>query len=191
MAARDCRPGRRRWRSGAAGFALVEALIAVAVVVSITTGVALLIVGSTREVWSAGTRSMGMSIAQQKLEQLLALEWRFDAAGTRRSDLTTDLSIDPADAGGTGLQPSPPGTLGRTMAGFADFVGADGRWRSGSGGPAGDAAFLRRWSIAAYAPDSDDTLVLTVVVFSLADGPDRGVRPAAARLQTIRTRTSR
>jgi type II secretory pathway pseudopilin PulG len=172
------------------GFALVEALVAAAIVVSIATSVGLLIVRATREVWSAGAQSTAVSIAQQKLEQLSALEWRVDAAGNPRSDRTTDVSVDPPADTGTGLQPSPPGSLDRTTAGFADFVGADGRWRGGGTGPVPGAAYVRRWSIAPYGADPADSVILTVVVYPLADARGGDGR-TSARLQTIRTRTAR
>jgi hypothetical protein len=165
----------------------VEALIAVAVVIAITTGVALLIVRSRQAVWAAGTQSAAVVAAQQKLEQLAALEWRIDARGARSSDYSTDLSVDPPAAGGTGLQPTAADALDRNLPGCADFLAADGTWRAAGATPPSEAAFVRRWSIARYPADPDDTLVLTVVVEPLAGGG----RHTSARLQTIRTRTAR
>ena len=171
----------------AAGAALLEALVAVAVVVTITTGVALLIVRARQAVWAAGTHSSAAIAAQQKLEQLAALEWRIDARGGRSSDVSTDLSVDPPTAGGTGLQPTPADALDRNVPGCADFLDADGNWRAGGGAPPSGATFVRRWSIARYPADPDDTLVLTVVVVPLASA----ARHTSARLQTIRTRMAR
>jgi hypothetical protein len=177
------RPPRLENQSGSS---LPEALIAVAVVVAITTGVAHLIVRSRQAVWSAGTQSAAVAIAQQKLEQLSALEWRVDAGGIERSDRTSDLSGDPPGPGGSGLQLSPADSLDRNVPGFSDFLGSEGDWRGRGAEPAPGTAFIRRWSIAPYSRDSADTLVFTVVVVLPAGGP----RPAA-RLQTIRTRTVR
>lgn len=173
------------------GSSLVEALTAAAVVITISTGVALLIVRSTRAIWTAGTRSVAVAAAQQKLEQLTALEWRTDAAGIRRSDLSSDLSVDPPAASGSGLQPSPSGSLDRNIPGFADFVGRDGQWRGRGSAPIPGTAFVRRWSVSAHPRDPADTVVLTVVVLPVTEASGRATYPAAVRLQTLRTRTAR
>lgn len=173
------------------GSSLIEALTAATVVITISTGVALLIVRSTRAVWTAGAESAAIFVAQQKLEQLSALEWRIDANGVSRSDLTSDLSLDPPAAGGLGLQLSPGDALDRNTPGFADFVGPDGQWRGRGSTAASRTAFVRRWSVAAYPRDPSNTLVLTVVVLPVAESTARATHPSAVRLQTIRTRTAR
>jgi hypothetical protein len=165
----------------------VEALIAVAAAIAITTGVALLIVRSRQAVWVAATQSSAVVAAQQKLEQLAALEWRIDAGGARSSDFSTDLSVDPPAASGTGLQATAADVLDRNVPGCADFLGVDGTWRASGAAPSSGATFVRRWSIAPYPADPVDTLVLTVVVVPLGGGG----RHSSARLQTIRTRTAR
>src|SRR4051812_8867936 len=188
MSSRSSHPLRLDDESGTA---LVDALIAAVVVVTITTGVALLIVRSSRAVWMVGSQSAAMMAAQQKLEQLSALEWRFDASGAAQSDLATDISVEPPGASGSGLQPSPADSLDRNTPGFADFVAADGRWRGRGAAPPSGAAFVRRWSIAAHPRDPAHTLVLTVVVLPIAEAGGRATHPAAVQLQSIRTRTAR
>jgi hypothetical protein len=178
-------------RSPQSGSALVEALIAIAVLITVATSMAQLILRSRRVVWMAGRQSAAVSIAQQKLEQLTALEWRVDGAGLRHSDLTSGLSFDPATDGGTGLLRSPPDALERNLDGFADFVGADGRWVGRGAGPIAGAIFVRRWSVVPYDADAADTLVLTVVAFPVSDAAAGSLGPASARLQTILTRTIR
>lgn len=173
------------------GSSLLEALTAAAVIVTISTGVALLIVRSTRAIWAAGVSSSAVVVAEQKLEQLNALEWRTDAAGVRRSDQSSDLSIDPPASSGSGLRPSPSGSLDRNIPGFVDFVGQDGHWRGRGAAPVPGTAFVRRWAIAAHPGDPADTLILTVAVLPVADLAAGIMEPAAVRLQTIRTRTAR
>jgi len=173
------------------GSSLLEALTAAAVIVTISTGVALLIVRSTRAIWTAGVSSAAVVLAQQKLEQLTALEWRTDAVGARRSDQSSDLSVDPPASSGSGLQPSPFGSLDRNIPGYVDFVGHDGHWRGRGAAPVPGTAFVRRWSISAHPRDPADTLILTVVVLPVADVSAGIMHPAAVRLQTIRTRTAR
>jgi hypothetical protein len=173
------------------GASLVEALVAAAIVIAVTSSVAQLILWSRRAAWSAGVETTAVRLAAQKLEQLRALPWHVDAAGALVSDETTNLATDPPAASGTGLQPSPAGALDRNTPGFMDYVSADGQWR-GSGPPPAGAAFVRRWSIVPSATDAAHTLILTVVVVPLADAPSQRGRPVrGARLQTITTRIVR
>jgi hypothetical protein len=174
-----------------AGSSLLEALTAAAVIITVSTGVALLIVKSTRAIWTAGVASAAVIAAQQKLEQLTALEWRTDAAGIRRSDQSSDLSADPPPPSGSGLQPSPSGSLDRNTPGFVDFLGRDGQWRGRGSAPVPGTAFVRRWSISAHPRDPADTLILTVVVLPVLEAAGGSLHPSAVRLQTIRTRTAR
>jgi hypothetical protein len=179
-------------RESERGVSLLEALVASALVITVTSSVAQLIVWSRRAAWSAGIETTAVRLAALKLEQLRGLPWHVDAAGTLVSDDTTNLSTEPPAANGGGLQPSPAGTLDRNTPGFMDYVGADGRWR-GSGGraPAG-AAFVRRWSVVPLESDAAHSLILTVVFVPLADAPRQRGRPLhGARLQTITTRTVR
>jgi hypothetical protein len=162
------------------GSLLIEALTAAAVVITISTGVALLLVRSTVAVRDAGAQSAAVLLAQQKLEQLSALEWRIDSSGVSRSDVTSNLSIDPPDASGSGLQPSPADALDQNTPGFADFVGPDHR-----------ISFVRRWSVAPYHADPTNTIVLTVIVLPVGKGFDAAPNSDSVRLQTIRTRIAR
>jgi hypothetical protein len=162
------------------GSLLIEALTAAAVVITISTGVALLLVRSTVGVRDAGAQSAAVLLAQQKLEQLSALEWRIDSSGISRSDVTSNLSVDPPDASGSGLQPSPPGTLDRNTPGFADFVGPDQRM-----------SFVRRWSIVPHPGDPSNTIVVTVIVLPAGKAAEAAASSDSVRLQTIRTRTAR
>jgi hypothetical protein len=162
------------------GSLLIEALTAAAVVITISTGVALLLVRSAVAVRDAGAQSMAVLFAQQKLEQLSALEWRIDSSGVSRSDVTSNLSVDPPDASGSGLQPSPPHTVDRNTPGFADFVGSDQR-----------ISFVRRWSIVPHPGDPSNTIVVTVIVLPAGKAAEAATNPDSVRLQTIRTRTAR
>ena len=162
------------------GSLLIEALTAAAVVITISTGVALLLVRSTVAVRDAGAQSAAVLFAQQKLEQISALEWRIDSSGVSRSDVTSNLSVDPPDPSGSGLQPSPAGTLDRNTPGFADFVGSHQQ-----------SSFVRRWSVEPYPADPSNTIVVTVIVLPVAKAVGAATNSDAVRLQTIRTRTAR
>ena len=162
------------------GSLLIEALTAAAVVITIATGVALLLVRSTVAVRDAGAQSAAVLFAQQKLEQISALEWRIDSSGVSRSDMTSNLSVDPPDASGSGLQPSPADTLDRNTPGFADFVGADQR-----------TSFVRRWAVVPSPGDPSNTIVVTVIVLPVGKAIEAATNADSVRLQTIRTRTAR
>ena len=89
------------------GFTLLDALVATAILVTVTTGVAGLLTWSTRAVAAAGTQTTAVWLAQQKLEQLAALEWSVNEAGLARSDDSTSVAVDPMRASGPGLRTSP------------------------------------------------------------------------------------
>jgi prepilin-type N-terminal cleavage/methylation domain-containing protein len=158
----------------ARGFTLLETIVAVGIVVTVASGVAGLLMWASRSAWGAGVQGTAVWLAQQKLEQLGALDWRIDTSGLRVSDTTTNLSVEPAASDGTGLLPSPGSSLDQNTSGFFDFVGG---------------AYVRRWSIAPFAGDPQDTLLLAVVVLPLAEssGSRRGALHAAT-LRTARTR---
>ena len=178
-----------RWNN-ATGASLIEVLVAVVLVVTVTAGVAQLLVWARREAWSSGSRSIAVTLAAEKLERLRGLTWELDDAGTPRSDATTDLSVEPATASGTGLQPSPADSLTTNTAGFVDYVDAEGRWRGTGARPPAGTAFVRRWSVEAFATDGGNTVVLTVLVVPVADA-HMAWSTRGARLATIRTRVAR
>jgi type II secretory pathway pseudopilin PulG len=173
------------------GFTLLDALVATAVLVTVTTGVAGLLTWSTRAVAAAGTQTTAVWLAQQKLEQLAALEWSVDEGGRARSDESTSVAVDPMRASGPGLRTSPGSTADVNTPEYVDFTGADGSWR-GDAGPRPGAAFVRRWSVAPLAADPQNTLIITVSVRPLSEA-GRGSRQVSsgATLQTVRTRLLR
>ena len=174
------------------GAALLEALIAATIVITVSGGVGGLLLWSTRTLWSTGTQALAVPLARQKLEQLLSLEWRVDVDGTRVSDFTSSVAVDPADEGGTGLQATPGDTLTRNVSGYADFVDGSGRSHAAGMAPPAGAVFVRRWAIVPHALDAGDTVIVTVVVLPLAAATlSGGTSAAGVTLQTARTRTLR
>jgi len=185
------RPGRSSF-GGESGITLLDALVATAILVTVTTGVAGLITWSTRAMAAAGTETTAVWLAQQKLEQLAALEWSVDEGGLARSDESTSVAVDPMRASGPGLRPSPGSAADVNTTEYMDFVGADGSWRGDAGLPRAGAAFVRRWSVVPLASDALNTLVITVSVRPLSEAR-RGSRvvSSGATLQTVRTRLLR
>lgn len=173
------------------GITLLDALVATAILVTVTTGVAGLLTWSTRAVAAAGTATTAVWLAQQKLEQLAALEWSVDERGLARSDGSTSVAFDPMRASGPGLRASPESAADVNTPEYMDFTGTDGGWR-GNADPHPGAAFIRRWSVVPLAGDPLNTLVITVSVRPMSEA-GRGSHQVSsgATLQTVRTRLLR
>lgn len=171
-----------------AGFTIVEVLVAMLLLATAALGVAGLFDVAVQSGASARVRTLATLLASQKMEQLLALTWRFDPAGAGLpdSDLTSDLSYDPPRSSGSGLAPSPAGTLAVSTPGYVDYLDRAGRWVGQGPVPPAAAVFARRWSIRPLPSDSVDSRVIQVLV--------RPVEPRAASgsvdvvMTSIRTR---
>lgn len=173
------------------GFALVEALMAAALLGTALAGTAQLLIWSRRAVWTSGAEVMSTVLAVQKIEQLRALTWHVDGDGLAVSDVTTTLATDPPSDAGRGLANSPEGTLDRATAGYVDYLDARGAWRGAGSRPPAGAVFVRRWSVAPLAADPLHTLVFQVRVLPLAEDAPGGRTRARheAHLTTIKTRS--
>lgn len=174
------------------GFALLDALIATVIVVTVTGGMANLLTWSTRAAAAAGTQTIATVLARQKLEQLIALEWSVDADGVLHSDTTTSVAVDPMRDTGPGLRPSLASTVDIDTPEYVDFVAADGSWRSDRSPPPPGAAFVRRWSVVASPADPVHSLIVTVSVRPLSEATRTSrVVSNGATVQTVRTRLFR
>jgi len=171
------------------GFSLLEVLVAMAILIVAVTALANLSGVSARANSSAKTATFTSVLAAEKLEQLRALTWGFDAAGAAISDTTTDVTVfPPTPLDGVGLTPSPAGVLTQNITGYCDFLDARGQ-SLGSGDVAPvTAIFVRRWSIDVLPSNPANTLVLQVLVTRVRDGAPAGVRPDEVRLITVKTR---
>jgi hypothetical protein len=134
-------------------------------------------------------------MAEQKMEQLRSLTWGFatDGTGLPVSDSTSNLSVTPASATGSGLNPSPANTLDQNVPGFCDFLDANGVW-VGTGTEIPPAAvYIRRWAIIPLPTNPNNTLILQVLVTPVvnerlrADGP-RSRMPGDSLLISVKTR---
>ena len=177
----------------ARGFSLLEVVVATSILVAGVAGVAPLLVMASRANQSARITTMASLLAQQKMEQLRALEWGRDPSGALLSDIDTDLTAAfAAGAGGFGLQPSPAGSLDRNVDGYCDFIDANGRVVGGGSVVPAGAAYVRRWSIEPLSIGPGDTLLLQVLVTEWrgaapgARGPTR--LPRGIRLVSVKTR---
>jgi type II secretory pathway pseudopilin PulG len=183
------------------GFTLVEAVIAAALAVT-TIGIALPVLRVVQQSVALGAeQSTAAMLAASRLEELCALAWRFDTpfpgVEVRVSDHTTDLSVTPAGATGTGLQPSPSDALRTNRAGHVDFLDGRGHWLGAGLSPPPGTVYVRRWSVTPWPPAAADVLVVQVMVGALAVEPGAAGRqgferrPGDAWLLSVRTRGRR
>jgi type II secretory pathway pseudopilin PulG len=149
------------------GFSLLETIVALATASLALLALAEVVAVAVRAADRAGARSLAAVLAEDKMEQLRALAWRYDAAGLPESDTTTDLTTAPERAaGGRGLTPSPPGALQDNVDGYCDFLDARGASLGGGSIAPPGTAYVRRWSIEPLPGKPDRVLVLQVLVTS-------------------------
>ena len=187
---------KSRSSDSAAGFSLVEVLIATMLLATALVMLAQLFALSTQSNIGARNTTYTAVLAQQKLEELRALTWGFDTQGLPISDTSTNTAVSPeTPAGGTGLAPSPSGTLGANTDGYVDYVGQFGNKLGGGAAPPANTVYVRRWSVEPLPSNPNNTLILQVLVFrnrdrgTANDGAGR-VMPDEARLVTVKTRKS-
>ena len=188
----------RTFSRTARGFTLVEVLIALALFVTIATGVAQLVAVATRSMRTAREQTMTVMLASAKMDQLRALEWTYERADVgdpvvERSDQSTDLTMRAMSGGGPGLRASPADALASSATGFADYLDDRGRWVGGGTAIPATAVFIRRWSIRPLDAAPDRTLVVQVLVTTVKAersraGPWSGRSGVDALLTAVRTR---
>jgi prepilin-type N-terminal cleavage/methylation domain-containing protein len=157
---------QERSSSNSGGFSLVEVVVAMGILTIVSLGVAQLFAASTRVNVVAKSQTSTTMLAEQKMEQIRSLTWGFDTNGEGLpvSDTTSDLATYPTTQDGSGLNPSPSGSLEQNTAGFVDFVDASGIWVGTGNTPPATAVYIRRWSIQPLPTNPNNTLVLQVLV---------------------------
>lgn len=180
------------------GFALVEALIAVAIFIALAVGIAQLIAVSTSAIRAAREQTTAAVLAAAKIDQLRSLAWTYEpsAAGVAavpRSDRTTDVSHPGHASDGAGLRASSATSLVTNTPNYVDYLDAAGRWVGHDVDAPADAVFVRRWSVRPLPDDPARTLVLQVLVTTVRDDQSRstpwsGRTGADALLVSVLTR---
>jgi prepilin-type N-terminal cleavage/methylation domain-containing protein len=149
---------------GDRGFSLIEALVAMTIMLVGVLPLAQLMAASTRSNASARANSLATWLAVAKAESLRAIEW-----------------------GNAGLAPSPAGALSTNTPGYVEYLDGRGTTLSDTGLVAGTppvgTVYVRRWSVVAL-PATLSAVVLQVVV---KPWPDRGAADAV-RVAAVRTR---
>jgi prepilin-type N-terminal cleavage/methylation domain-containing protein len=172
-----------RSSSSSAGFSLIEVIISMALLTTVSLGVAQIFAMSTRMNYVARGQTSTTALAAQKMEQLRGLTWGFDLAGQGLplTDTTTNLAVYPPTTTGLGLNPSPADSLEQNTIGYVDYLDVNGTWVGTGATPPGTATYIRRWNIQPLPTNPNNTLVLQVMVTPVAF--------EATRLATSFTRT--
>ena len=186
-----------RMCSRQAGFTIVEVLIASALLIAVSAGVGHLIGVATVRGRDARMQTCTALLAAARMEQLRALAWGYEpgikSGKVPRSDTATDLSTPLPTQTGPGLTSSPSGTLSSNVPPYVDYLGERGQWVGAGASPPPQAVFIRRWSIRPLPDDPARTLILSVLVTTVAHETAR-TAPWSARSQdetllvTVRTR---
>lgn len=152
------------------GFTLVEALIALAILVTVLVGLAGLLTTSVRLARESGIRGSAVLAAQQKLEWLNARTFGYAPDGSAATD--------------EALAPAPPDALDTDTPGYVDAI--DERGREVDPG-AGHVVWRRRWAITEVDLTEPGTIAVEVCVFRPM-GAGATSRAAEACVSTLRTR---
>jgi prepilin-type N-terminal cleavage/methylation domain-containing protein len=166
------------------GFTLIEVVIALGLMLTVSIGVAQLFAMAVRSGAAAREQTASTILAAAKLEQLRSLTWSYDATAATpvpRSDSTANLGLDIPDDSGTGLMPSPAGTLLTNVPPFVDYLDEQGRWVGNGSTPPRDAMFIRRWAVHPAPESPARTLILSVLVTTIAAEARRGALPWRGR----------
>jgi prepilin-type N-terminal cleavage/methylation domain-containing protein len=188
----------RRGASNAAGFSLLEVLVATALLASALVSLAQLFAMSTKSNIGSRNTTYAAVLAQQKLEELRSLAWGFDQVGLPISDISTDTTSTPEpSAGGTGLSPSPQTSLSDNTDGWVDYLDSWGNKLGGGVNPPQNTIYTRRWMVSPLPTNPNNTLVIQVLVFRSskvrgdADAGSVKRLPEEARMITVKTRKAR
>jgi len=180
--------------SNAAGFSLIETIVATGILSAALIALAQLFAMATETNTSARDTTFATVLAEQKVEQLRALTWGFDAVGLPVSDLTTDTTVSPEKpVGGKGLTPSPADALKSNQTGYVDYLDRWGNTLGTGESPIAGAIYFRRWSIEPLPTNPNNTLIIQVVVGRIRDRgeADQSITMRAkdeARIMTVKTR---
>lgn len=169
------------------GFTLVEVLIAMGVLLTAALGGVSLVALSTRAMHVARIQGVTVLAASARLDELRGLQFEFDEAGRRVTDLSTNIAVDPPGPGGGGLTPG--GNTDRDVSGFVDYLDATGQWVGTGPAVPRSAVYIRRWAIDAW--DGADLVVLRVVVGPVGHADDLSGAPGGTRLATALARVRR
>ena len=181
-------------RNPEAGFSIVEVMVATGLLASALVALAQLFAIATTTNAAARSSTLTMMLAEQKIEQLRALQYTFDRAGLPVQDTLTDLAVyPPAATGGKGLSPHTENTLQANTNGYVDYLDPWGRTLGGGTVIPDGTAFIRRWSVEPLPTNPNNVVILQVLVTrqrNRGTGDSGSVSRGSeeARLMTIKSR---
>ena len=149
------------------GFSLLEVLIGLSILATAALASVHLLSAAAAMVRDSRVQSVAGSLAAQRMEQLLALDW-------------DDVAL------------APGGALDANVDGYFDYLDGEGRALAGAPFPALNAVYVRRWTIDPLPDRPDRARAIRVLVRAVAadNAGSRGSR-GEARLVTLRARTAR
>jgi prepilin-type N-terminal cleavage/methylation domain-containing protein len=155
----------KRSSAGQAGFSLIEVLVAMAIMATGVLTMAGMFGLATKSNLAGRSNTYATVLAEQKLEQLRSLAWGFDLDNLPVSDQSTDTTTVPENPiGGTGLTPSPDGSLRENIKGWVDHVDGKGAIVGNDEVPPNGAIYTRRWSVEPLPTNPNNTLIIQVLV---------------------------
>ena len=147
-------------RNTEAGFSILEALVAATIFAVAIVSLVQLVMHAAEQSVRTELATVGLTLAQSKLETLRTVRFDFDANGLRRDD--AQLALSPADAHDRDVPP------------YSEALD-----RFGTLMPAGTpAAYVRRWSIGNHGQDFDTRLLVVCVT-------PMGIRAAVVRASCV------
>lgn len=147
------------------GTTLIETMIALCVLLVVMGGlITISAMSSTTTENNGHLAARTTEDAQDKMEQLLVLAY---------TDATTDTTVFPAGAGGTGLSIGGSTNPAAPVAGYVDWLAADGSWRGGGVAPPADWFYERVWQVSNFTPNVKQVTVTVTTrwAFNKAKAP--------------------
>jgi type II secretory pathway pseudopilin PulG len=151
--------------SNQSGFSIIETIFATGILATAVVALAQMFVLSVKNNQNARTGSYAVTLAEQKMEQLRGLTYGFDTIGLPITDTTSNTTA-PVETpnGGTGLNPSPDGTLNANTNGYVDYIDQFGNILGGGTAAPNGTVYIRRWSIVPLPTNPNSTIIIQVMV---------------------------
>ena len=175
-------PARSSFNSSR-GFSLIEVVVSMGLLMTVCLGVAQLFAVSTKANQVARNQTSATTMAEQKMEQLRSLTWGFDLQGMGLpvTDTSANLAVYPHTADGPGLNPSPSDSLDRSTTNYVDYLDVTGGWVGTGENIPDNAVYVRRWSVTPLPTNPNNTIVLRVLVTTVANEQLRNAAAGAPR----------